>query len=430
MNSDSANFDPSDFLLHLFRKGVAAASPSNCLSGHWPQPPAGRIGIIACGKAAFQMAAMASRHYGTEANGIIICPGIIPDSHHRSFPDPPGFTTIAASHPVPDERSMAAAEMAIEFASRLTTNDLLLFLVSGGGSSLMCLPAKGVSLEEKQRLTRRLLSCGATIAEINCVRKHLSRVKGGRLAAACRAPVVTLAISDVPGNDPALIASGPTLADRSSLAEARDLLAKHAIEATRGIRAALDDPANEAPGFGEQRRWDRMEIIASGMTALEAAAVICREQGIEPRVLGEDLEGEAAELGRRHARDAIELASGGGSHCLLSGGETTVTLSSEPGAGGRNTEYALALAVEAAGDDRVWALAADSDGIDGHGGHSGAIVEPATLSKARAKGLNPVSILEKNDSATLFRETGGLFSEGATHTNVNDFRAVLVNPFR
>jgi len=394
------------------------------MEGHWPELPSGRMEIIACGKAAGQMAAGASRHFGNAASGIVI----LPDSHEASYPGPPGFETIAATHPVPGERSREAAQRALDIASRLTVNDLLLFLVSGGGSSLMCLPAREVSLEEKQALTRRLLACGATISETNCLRKHISRVKGGRLAAASLAPVVTLAVSDVPGNDPSLIASGPTLEDRTTLADARTILEKYSIEPAPGIKAALGNSLNETPEFGKTRRLDRIEIVSSGMIALEAAALHCRVLGIEPRVLGDDLEGDAAELAREHAREAQALASTGERFCILSGGETTVRLSPAPGIGGRNTEYALALAIALAGDDRIWALAADTDGIDGSGGHSGAIVGPDTIRKAQDLGLDAGKYLERNDSATLFRETGCLLEEGATHTNVNDFRAILVNP--
>lgn len=420
----NAEPSPPELLLRLFRKGVSAASPSRCLAGHWPEPPAGRIGAIACGKAAFQMAAIAARHYGVAASGLII----LPRSHHSSLPDPPGFRTIAAGHPVPDECSLEAAAAALGLASRLTAIDLMLFLVSGGGSSLMCLPVNGVTLTDKQRLTRRLLSCGATIAEINCARKHLSAVKGGRLAAASGAPIVSLAISDVPGNEPALIASGPTLEDRTTLAEARDVLARYAIDPPPSIRNALQNPENETPVFGEPRKSDRLEIVASGMTALRAAAKMCREHGIEPRVLGDDLEGDAAELGRRHARQAIDLAASGERLCLLSGGETTVRLCDAPGIGGRNTEFALALAIALAGHQGIWALAADTDGVDGSGGHSGAVVRPDTLDRVRSSGLDAEACLKRNDSASLFEKVGGLFSEGATQTNVSDFRAILINP--
>lgn len=369
------------------------------------------------------MAVLASEHYNS-ATGIVI----IPDSHADSCGALRGFTTISASHPVPDSRSVHAASSVLKIASGLTSKDLLLFLVSGGGSSLMCLPVHGVSLDAKQELTRQLLSCGATISEINCVRTHLSQVKGGRLAAATDAPVVTLAISDVPGNDPALIASGPTAADRTSLADARSVIEKYQLNPGAEVSDALFDPANESPSTSLMEHPGRLEVVASGQVALEAAARQCREWQIEPLILGDHLQGDAAALARQQARAALRLASSGRTSCLLSGGETTVRLCERPGLGGCNTEYALSLALELDGDRRIWALAGDTDGIDGHGGHTGAIVGPDTLAAARTIGLDPASHLKRNDSAGFFLKAGGLFSEGATHTNVNDLRAILMNP--
>jgi hydroxypyruvate reductase len=335
---------------------------------------------------------------------------------------------MAASHPVPDHRSLQAAVKALELARELRSDDLLLFLVSGGGSSLMCLPADGLSLREKRELNRQLLASGASISQINCIRKHLSKVKGGRLAMACQARVVTLAVSDVPGSDPSLIASGPTLEDPTSLADAKAILEELAIVPGPGVKKALQDQASETPAFDKRRQADRFHVVASGRLALEAAARRCHQQNIEAQVLGDHLEGEASVLAREHAGMALDLAASGKSVCLLSGGETTVRLPSPSGRGGRNTEYALAMAIELEGYAKIWALAADTDGIDGIGGHSGAVIGPATLSRGHANGLDPKAFLQSHDSASYFEATGGLISVGPTHTNVNDFRALLINP--
>lgn len=413
---------PAAFLLELFETGVAAAAPDRCLAANWPAP-AGPLTVIACGKAAGGMALAAREHYGEAATGIVIAPANGP-----SVLQVPGFRSLAASHPVPDRRSVAAAAAALELASGLQRDDLLLILVSGGASSLMCKPAPGVSLRAKQHVSRRLLDCGATIAEINCVRKHLSGIKGGRLAAATRATVVTLAISDVPGDDPALIGSGPTVEDQSSLADARSVVRRYRLAAPPAVHAALSEPANESPRFGHARGNDRLTIVASGQTALQAAAERCLRHGVPARVLGDELQGEATVLAREHARLARALADRGERCCLLSGGETTVTLTGTGGNGGRNSEYALALAVELDGDERIWALAADTDGIDGCGGHAGAIVGPGTLQRGQAAGFDPGACLRNHDSAGFLEGAGGLLPGGGTGTNVNDFRAILVRP--
>lgn len=413
--------DPRQFLADLFHAGVAAASPGRCLPARLPAPPPGRVGVIACGKAALPMARLAAVHYGENAQGLVVHPG----APGAETAVPPGWTGIAASHPVPDEASLKAAEAALTLAADLGGEDRLLVLLSGGGSALMALPVAGVGLSEKQELTRRLLASGAAIDEINCVRKHLSRIKGGRLAAASRAALVTLAISDVPGDDPAVIASAPTVQDPTTLQQARAVLAHYGIAASQNIRDALRDPANETPDLGG-RPASRYEVIASGMTALEAAAALCRDRGIEPIVLGDRLQGDAAELGMVHARRARRLAAAGRSCCLLSGGETTVRIGARHGRGGRNTAYALALAMGLDGDPRVWGLAADTDGIDGHGGHAGAVVSPETTARARSLGMEPAAFLLGHDSATLFEAIGELLTVGPTATNVNDFRAILV----
>ena len=416
--STTATLSPTSALLAMWRAAVAAAQPSVCLADHWPHPPTGRLAVIACGKAAAGMAEAAARHYCGHCEGIVILPDYATAATHAE-----GFRYLAASHPVPDERSVAAAQAALELASTLGGDDLLLVLLSGGGSSLMCLPATGLGLAQKQTLYRQLLSCGATIGEINCVRKRLSRIKGGGLARACASPVVTLAISDVPGDDPGLIASGPTIADTSAPGDALAVLANHDIQASPEVRAVLrGGDAGPLPA-----KESRFHIVASARTALRAAARWCREQGIEAIILGDDLQGDARQLAREHGRMALALARNDERTCLLSGGETTVRLCAQPGRGGRNTEYALALAHALGGRPGIHALAADTDGIDGRGGHSGAVVDPRTLSRAREAGIDSKDFLDRHDSATFFEAVGGLLVEGPTGTNVNDFRAILVH---
>jgi hydroxypyruvate reductase len=415
--------NPEALLNKLWRAAIQAAQPAACLPGHWPQSPPGRLVVLACGKAARPMAAAAAAHYGAGIQGLVIEPAEAGTAAEAIA----GFRYVRASHPVPDERSVAAAQAALQLAAGLGSNDLLLVLLSGGGSSLMSLPAADVTLEEKQSLTRQLLSCGAAIHEINCVRKQLSRIKGGRLAQACGAPVVTLAISDVPGDDPGLIASGPTVADNTNPGEARAILSRYRIRLTSAVDRALLSAAAERPARADPARRDVCRIVASGMTALESAAACCRDFGVEPLILGDELEGEASELAERQAGMAIDMERSGKTGCLLSGGETTVTLRGSPGRGGRNTEYALALALALRERPGIWALAADTDGIDGIGGHSGAIVDPLTLGRARQAGLDAGAFLQRHDSASFFEAVGGLLVEGPTGTNVNDFRAILVN---
>jgi len=370
------------------------------------------------------MAAAAAERYGAGFEGLVIEPAD-PGAVLESIP---GFRHIGSSHPVPDERSVAAASAALQLAAGLAPDDLLLVLLSGGGSALMSLPAAGLSLEKKQSLTRQLLASGATIHEINCVRKKLSRIKGGRLALACRARVVTLAISDVPGNDPRLIASGPTVWDRNTSDDARDILTRHGIRLTAAIDRVLHGAAAESPGHFDPTAQNTYQIVASGMTALQAAGDCCRRNGVEPLILGDDLQGEARELAREQARMALDLARKGNTCCLLSGGETTVTPGVSPGRGGRNTEYALALALALGGRPGIWALAADTDGIDGCEGHSGALVDPDTLQRAARAGLEAENYLRRHDTAGFFEQIGGLLVEGPTGTNVSDFRAILGNP--
>lgn len=412
--------DRCALLRALFEHALRAVEPAQCLSAHWPARPPGRLAVLALGKAAAPMAAAALAHYGEPLDGLVILPGglaVDPDVAAR-------FEIVEAAHPTPDERSVAAAQAALALAAGLGRGDTLLALVSGGGSSLMCLPCAGVSLDDKRRLTRQLLRSGAGIDEINCIRKHLSGIKGGRLRLAAQpARVVTLAISDVPGDDPGLIASGPTLADTTTLADARAIIERYGIDAPATVRRALSDPANETPSLAPDAP---VAIVASAATALEAAAGAARRSGFAPIVLGDALEGEASTLGREHARLAREHLAGGGQRVLLSGGETTVTIAGTGGRGGRNTEYLLGLAIALDGERGIWALACDTDGIDGCGGHAGAVMRPDTLATAMAASCDPRAELERHNSAAVFAAAGDLIVTGPTQTNVNDFRAILV----
>jgi hydroxypyruvate reductase len=306
----------------------------------------------------------------------------------------------------------------------LSQDDLVLALISGGGSALLALPAPGLTLADKRAVTSALLRSGATIGEINAVRKHLSAIKGGRLAAAAQpAQVLTLVISDVPGDDPAVVASGPTLPDPTTFADARAVIEKYRIEVPDAVRRRLDSHENETP-----KRLDNAEakIVARARDALDAAAKRARDLGIAPLVLGDDLQGEAAKLGREHA--ALALTSRRPT-VILSGGETTVTIGAgASGAGGRNTEYLLALALGLGGARGVFALACDTDGIDGNAEAAGAILRPGTLIATRSLGLDPAAMLARHDSASLFGAVGDLVVTGPTRTNVNDFRAILILP--
>jgi len=412
------------FLLDLFKTAVAAAEAEQCLANNWPPLPAGKLQVIACGKAAMAMAKAARNHYGEAASGLIITP----ESRRKDMAPVAGFTLQFASHPVPDERSVAAAHAALELAASLSEDDLLLVLMSGGSSALMCMPVAEVSLEEKREVSRQLLAKGAGLQEINCVRKHLSRIKGGGLAAVCPAPLVTLAISDVPGDDVALIGSGPTLRHMSSKADARAILKRFAIKPSAAVAAALEGEHHKDHGLHAQAHRSSSKIVASGITALRAAEAVCRKHGLEVLLLGDAVQGEAVALAEEHAALARKLYKKGKPVCILSGGETSLSLGPSPGTGGRNSCYALALAIELNGHPGIWALAADSDGFDGVGGHAGAQFGPEILQQGKAARLHADEFLDQDNSAAFFALTGGLIVTGATHTNVNDFRAILILP--
>jgi hydroxypyruvate reductase len=345
----------------------------------------------------------------------------------------PTLEVVEAGHPVPDAKSVAAAERALGLARSAGSDDLVLCLLSGGASALWTAPVEGLSLDAKQQLTRALLRAGARISEINCVRKHLSRIKGGRLAAAAYpARLLTLAISDVPGDDPATIGSGPTVGDPTTLAEARAVLHRYGIAAVPEIVTALARPENETlkPGARELAS-SCYRLVATPAKALEAAAAVARGAGYQTRVLGDALEGEARVIAAAHAELALAAKQRGERVAILSGGELTVTVRGT-GAGGPNQEYALALAIALGEAPGIVAVAADTDGTDGGGGDvadpAGAIVTSNSLARARDRDLNAATFLENNDSTAFFRALGDLVESGPTHTNVNDFRAILVDP--
>jgi glycerate 2-kinase len=415
----------------LLDAALAAADPARVLPPKLPPPPRGRTVVVGAGKAAAAMAQAVEQHWPGPLSGLVITRygHGVPCRH---------IEVVEAGHPVPDAAGTRAAERILASVRGLGADDLVLFLASGGGSALMALPAPGLALEDKRAVTRALLKSGATIGEINCVRKHLSAIKGGRLAAAAApAAVVTLAISDVPGDDPAVIASGPTVPDPTTFAEARAILAKHGIVPPPAIAAHLAAAAEESPKPGDPRlARSTVVLLARPQDALLAAADVARHAGIVPLVLGDAVEGEAREVALVHAAIARQAAAGKlvvGERVLalpallLSGGETTVTVRGG-GRGGRNAEFLLALAVALDGAAGIHALAADTDGIDGTEDNAGALYGPDTAARAAAAGIDLRARLADNDGYGAFHALGDLVVTGPTLTNVNDFRAILVLP--
>jgi len=420
-------------LERLYDLAVARAHPRHCLPQHLPALAAGqRLIVIAAGKAAAAMAQAAEVRYADlppdRFHGFVV-------TRHGSGLPLARLELIEAGHPVPDAGSIEAARRALALAATAESRTVVLVLLSGGASALLMAPVPTVSVDAKQTLTRQLLKCGARIGEINTVRKHISRIKGGKLAAAVAATgagLITLAISDVPGDEPASIGSGPTVADPTTLAEAREVLARYGVTPPSEIAAALTDPANEtlkpgAPALAGQT----FALVAAPRASLEAAAEAARALGYRPVVLGDALEGEARDTGHAHATLARDAKQRGERIAILSGGELTVTVRGT-GTGGPNQEYALALAIALEGTPGITAIAADTDGIDGGGGNpddpAGAVVLPDTLTKVAAQGLDAAKFLANNDSTGFFRASGGLLQRGGTQTNVNDFRCVLVDP--
>ncbi|MGF1658934.1 MAG: glycerate kinase [Rubrimonas sp.] len=409
----------------MFDAAVAAAQPDLCLPPHLPEPPpGGRLAVLGAGKASAAMAAAAERHYGRPLEGLVV-------TRYGHAVACEGVEIVEAAHPVPDAAGLDAARRMLAFAQTLGEGDLALCLISGGGSALLCLPAEGATLAEKQSLNAALLRSGATIGEMNRVRRHLSAIKGGRLAAACHpARVVNLLMSDVPGDDPVDIASGPTVADPTTCADALDILARHSIPLPPHLRALLDAGRTESVKPGDPR-LARVEtrIVAAPQTSLEAAAAVARAAGVPAFILGDAIEGEAREVGIVMAGIARQIAARGQPFArpcvLLSGGETTVAVRGG-GRGGRNVEFLLSLAVALDGLGGVHALAADTDGADGAEEVAGAICGPDTLARAGALGLSARARLADNDAHAFFEALGDQLVTGPTLTNVNDFRAILV----
>lgn len=428
---------PRDFLLHLYRAAVERALPLHNMAAHLPAPPRGRTLVLGAGKAGGAMAQALEALWPAEAP----LEGLVVTRYHHIPPRPAGLArrieVLEAAHPVPDAAGLAAAQRMLAWTKGLTADDLVLCLMSGGASALLTLPADGLTLEDKQRINRELLASGAGIHEMNCVRKHLSRIKGGRLAAACApARVLTLTISDVPGDDPSVIGSGPTVPDATSCADALAILARYGIAVPAAIEAALRSGALETPKPGDPRfEGHAVRMIATPQQSLEAAAAAARAAGITPHILSDEIEGESREVGKVHAALARAVAQRGQPFArpcvILSGGETTVTVRRQPegtprGRGGRAGEFCLGLAQALQGQPGVYALAADTDGIDGVEDNAGASVQPDTLARAQAAGLQVAAYLDRNDAYGYFDALGDLVVTGPTHTNVNDFRALLV----
>jgi glycerate 2-kinase len=423
--------DKRPLLRAIFDAAVAAAHPDVVLSAHLRPVPKGRVICLAAGKGAAAMAAAAERHY---LDSLGLPPsrlsGIATTRHGHGVPTR-RIKVIEAGHPVPDEAGLKAAEETLQMAEGAGADDLLLVLLSGGGSANWIAPVEGVTFAQKQQVTRALLRSGAPIGEINTVRKHLSRIKGGRLArAGRRAEIVTLAISDVPHDDPSAIASGPTVPDPTTLADARAIVAKYGLIVDDAVRRALDDAKNESckPGDDAFARA-QFELIARPKASLDAAIAKARNAGYEIVDLGADLEGEARSVAADHAKLALQARANGKRVAILSGGELTVTVRGN-GRGGPNQEYALALADLLKDTPGISALAADTDGADGGAGSAadpaGAIIDRNTFAKMASLGLDPSAYLDNNDATTFFEATGDLVNTGPTLTNVNDIRAILV----
>ncbi|HEV2188656.1 MAG TPA: glycerate kinase [Stellaceae bacterium] len=422
---------PREFLRALFDVALAASDPRRAVAAALPAAVPGRTVVVGAGKASAAMTSAFEAAWPGDLSGLVVT------RYGHGVPCE-RIEIVEASHPVPDAAGQRAAQRILDLAHGLGPDDQLVCLISGGGSALLALPAPGITLEDKQEVTRALLRSGATIGEINTVRKHLSAIKGGRLAAAAApARVVTLAISDVPGDDPAVIASGPTVPDPSTFADARAVLAKYRIDEPASVIAHLGNAAGETPK-PDDPAFARAQytLIASPQQALDAAADAALKSGVAPIVLSDRIEGEARDIGLMHAAIALQLAAGRfrvGANAvklpavLLSGGETTVTVRGK-GRGGRNSEFLLSLAAALDGADRIAAIACDTDGIDGTEDNAGAILLPDSIARAAAGGISLKAALADNDAYGFFRLLGDLIVTGPTLTNVNDFRAILVHP--
>ena len=436
--------DPRAFLRDLFDTAVSRALPEQAMKRFLPAPPKGRTLVLGAGKAGGSMAAAFDALWprDTPLSGLVVTRyGHVPLAYRSDVTAPLGqrrIEVVEAAHPVPDAAGRRAAQRIVELSQDLGADDLVVCLISGGGSALLSLPAPGLTLEDKQRINAALLASGAAIDEMNCVRKHLSAIKGGRLAARCApARVVTLVISDVPGDDPSVIASGPTVPDATTCADALRLLERYGIEVPPAARTGLSSGAFETPKAGDAAfAGHALHLIATPQQSLEAAAARAREHGVQAHILSDEIEGESREVGKVHAALARAVRRRGQPFArpcvIVSGGETTVTVKPSPtrsthaGRGGRASEFLLGCAIALHGEPDVWVLAADTDGIDGIEDNAGAIVTPDTLARARALGLSATDRLDRHDAHGFFEPLGDLVVTGPTYTNVNDFRALLV----
>lgn len=414
-----------ELLLEMFSRAIAAVSADKCLPSFLPAPPAkGRTLVIGAGKGAAAMARTVEDHWQGELSGLVV-------TRYGHGAGCRRIEVVEAAHPVPDEAGRRAASRIMEMAQGLTEDDLVLCLISGGGSALLALPAEGITLEEKQAVNKALLQSGATISEMNCVRKHFSAIKGGRLALACApARIVTLLISDVPGDDPGVIASGPTLPDPTTCEDALAILRKYGIAISPNMEKHLSTGMGETPKPDNPRfARNSHRIIATARHALEAAAEAARQAGVTPYILSDDMEGEARDVGMVHAALARQVALRNQPFqkpcVIISGGETTVTVRGN-GRGGRNAEFLLSLAANLNGLPGVHAIAGDTDGIDGSEDNAGAIYQPDSIFRAEKLGLRAHAMLDNNDGYGFFSMLGDLVVTGPTRTNVNDFRAILI----
>jgi hydroxypyruvate reductase len=408
----------------MFDAAIAAALPGKCLPAHLPPAPKGRTVVVGAGKAAASMARAVEEHWPGPLEGMVVT------RYGHGMPTR-RIEVVEAAHPVPDRAGREAAERILGLVQGLSPDDLVLALISGGGSALLSLPAPGLTLQDKQAINKLLLKSGANITEMNCVRKHLSAIKGGRLAAAAApAKVVTLTISDIPGDDPAVIASGPTIADETTFADACAILEKYRISEPHSVIDYLKAAREETPKPGDSRlARTETRMIATPQMSLEAAAQVARDAGASAVILGDSLEGESREVAMVHAGIARQVLRHGQPlprPCvLLSGGETTVTVRGK-GRGGRNAEFLLAMAVALQGEASVYALAGDTDGIDGTEDNAGALLTPETWARAQQAGISAKAHLADNDGYSFFAALGDLVKTGPTLTNVNDFRAILI----
>ncbi|OCP02212.1 MULTISPECIES: glycerate kinase [unclassified Ensifer] len=418
--------DARPFLTRLFEEAVRAADPYEAIKAHLPDPPKGRTVVVGAGKAASQMAAAFEKLWQHPFSGTVV-------ARHGPVERCETITVLQSAHPVPDEAGLAASDALLKTVAELTPDDLVIALISGGGSALLPAPPEGLTLADEIAVNRALLASGAPISAMNIVRKHVSRIKGGRLAAAAfPARVVSLVVSDVPGDNPAFVASGPTVPDRSTPHEALDIVVRYRMELPDAVMTHLRSDRAKAPD-PDDPRFGRHEchVIASAAVSLEAAAAKARELGVEARILSDAIEGEARDIGRMHAALAREVALRNRPFdkpvVLLSGGETTVTISGKDyGKGGRNSEFLLSLALDIDGVSGIDALAADTDGIDGSEDNAGAFADGGSITRMRAAGIDPRLHLARHDAWSAFHASGDLFVPGPTGTNVNDFRALLI----